>query len=116
VGDRTPHSAATARALGLRHNKLREATMTRHLRTATIAAAAIFLATALPASAQQAQLKYKPISVKTPDGVTISAQEWGNPNGPEILMLHGFGQSHLSWTRQINSDLAREFRIITRRG
>ena len=58
-------------------------------------------------------LKYKPISVKTPDGLTISAQEWGNPNGPEILLIHGFSQSHMSWMRQVNSDLAKEFRIIT---
>jgi non-heme chloroperoxidase len=69
------------------------------------------IAFAQPGSAQT--LKYKPISVKTPDGLTISAQEWGNPNGPEILLIHGFGQSHLSWARQTSSDLAREFRIIT---
>jgi pimeloyl-ACP methyl ester carboxylesterase len=58
-------------------------------------------------------LKYKPISVKTPDGLTISAQEWGNPAGPEILFIHGFSQSHLSWMRQVDSDLAKEFRIVT---
>lgn len=45
--------------------------------------AALFVALAQPGSAQN--LKYKPISVKTPDGLTISAQEWGNPQGPEIL-------------------------------
>jgi non-heme chloroperoxidase len=59
------------------------------------------------------ELKYKPISVKTPDGLTISAQEWGNPQGPEILLIHGFAQSHMSWVRQVSSDLTREFRIIT---
>ena len=59
------------------------------------------------------ELKYKPISVKTPDGLTISAQEWGNPTGPEILLIHGFSQSHLSWMRQVDSDLAKEFRIVT---
>src|SRR3954466_3324585 len=58
-------------------------------------------------------LKFKQISVKTPDGLTVAAQEWGNPNGPEVLLIHGFGQSHLSWMRQVNSDLAREFRIVT---
>jgi len=60
-----------------------------------------------------AELKYKPIMVKTPDGLTISAQEWGNPAGPEILFIHGFSQSHLSWMRQVDSDLAKEFRIVT---
>src|SRR5450755_2505155 len=57
--------------------------------------------------------KYKPISVTTPDGLNISAQEWGNPAGPEILFIHGFSQSHLSWMRQVDSDLAKEFRIVT---
>jgi pimeloyl-ACP methyl ester carboxylesterase len=37
----------------------------------------------------------------------------GNPSGPEILLIHGFAQSHLSWMRQVDSDLAKEFRIIT---
>lgn len=74
-------------------------------------AAALSVAMAQPGSAEG--LKYKPIVVKTPDGLTISAQEWGNPAGAEILFIHGFSQSHLSWMRQVDSDLAREFRIIT---
>ena len=87
--------------------------MTMHLRVRTLAAlaGAALLATVTQGSAQN--LKYKPISVKTPDGLTISAQEWGNPYGPEILFIHGFSQSHLSWMRQVNSDLAKEFRIMT---
>jgi pimeloyl-ACP methyl ester carboxylesterase len=75
------------------------------------AVATALIAFAQPTSAQN--LKYKPISVKTPDGLTIAAQEWGNPNGPEILLIHGFSQSHMSWLRQVNSDLAKEFRIVT---
>ncbi len=52
--------------------------------------------------------------MKTPDGLTISAQDWGNPNGPEILFIHGFSQSHLSWIKQVtNSDLAKEFHMVT---
>jgi pimeloyl-ACP methyl ester carboxylesterase len=58
-------------------------------------------------------VKYKPISVQTPDGLTISAQEWGNPTGAEILFIHGFSQSHLSWMRQVEGDLAKEFHIVT---
>jgi pimeloyl-ACP methyl ester carboxylesterase len=86
--------------------------MTISLRGFGLATTAVaLLALAQPCSAQD--LKYKPISVKTPDGLTIAAQEWGNPQGPEILFIHGFAQSHLSWMRQVNSDLAKEFRIIT---
>src|SRR3954451_8084339 len=58
-------------------------------------------------------LQFKQISVKTPDGLTVAAQEWGNPNGPEVLLLYGFGQRHLSWLRQGHSHLARKFRIFT---
>jgi pimeloyl-ACP methyl ester carboxylesterase len=56
---------------------------------------------------------YQPIAVRTPDGLSISAQGWGNPAGPEILFIHGFMQSHLSWARQTESELAREFRMVT---
>ncbi len=58
-------------------------------------------------------LKYQPITVKTPDGLSISAQSWGDPDGPEILFIHGLMQSHLSWSRQVESELAREFRMVT---
>ena len=60
-----------------------------------------------------AQPEPKPFNVQTPDGVVISAQEWGNANGLEILLIHGFSQSHLSWSRQFGSELANLFRIIT---
>src|SRR5438105_5659508 len=74
-------------------------------------ATALFVATAQAGFGQDQ--KYKPIAVKTPDGLTISAQQWGNPAGPEILFIHGFSQSHLSWMRQVDSDLAKEFHIVT---
>jgi pimeloyl-ACP methyl ester carboxylesterase len=74
-------------------------------------AVTLFVATAQPGLAEN--LKYKAITVKTPDGLTIAAQEWGNPNGPEILLIHGYSQSYLSWMRQVDSDLAKDFRIIT---
>ena len=80
------------------------------VRIATIATG-LLIAMAQPALADG--LKYKPLAVKTPDGLTISAQEWGNPNGPEILFIHGFSQSYLSWMRQVDSDLAKEFHIVT---
>src|SRR5271163_3866495 len=85
-----------------------------HLAKFTVAAA-LFVAMAQSSLAQNPaqEPKYKPIAVTTPDGLAISAQEWGNPAGPEILFIHGFSQSHLSWMRQVNSDLAKEFRIVT---
>jgi len=57
---------------------------------------------------------YKSFTVKTPDGVNIGAQEWGNPNGKEIVFIHGFMHSHLSWAKQLNDpELTKQFRIIT---
>lgn len=63
--------------------------------------------------APTAALPYRPIPVKSTDGVAIAAQEWGNPQGPEIVFIHGVLQSHLSFRRQVMSDLARTFRMVT---
>jgi non-heme chloroperoxidase len=76
-----------------------------------LGASLLLLAISAPAVAQQT--KYKPLVVRAPDGVTISAQDWGNPSGPEILFIHGFSQASLSWQRQVESDLAKEFRMVT---
>jgi non-heme chloroperoxidase len=72
------------------------------------------LITAVATAGQTQEQNFKAVSVKTPDGLTISAQDWGNPNGPEILFIHGFSQSHLSWIKQVtSSDLAKEFHMVT---
>jgi non-heme chloroperoxidase len=81
-----------------------------HLARMFVAAFLVILAT----SAQAQEQRFKAVSVKTPDGLTISAQDWGNPNGPEILFIHGFSQSHLSWIKQVtSSDLLKEFHMVT---
>ena len=83
----------------------------RHL-FALSAATALLIAMTQSGFAQE--LKNKPLSVMTPDGLTISAQEYGNPNGPGIVFIHGFSQSHLSWIKQVTSgDLAKEFHMVT---
>jgi pimeloyl-ACP methyl ester carboxylesterase len=54
------------------------------------------------------------LPVVTPDGLSISAQLWGNASGPEILFIHGLMQSHLSWAAQTSDvGLARDFRMVT---
>jgi pimeloyl-ACP methyl ester carboxylesterase len=79
---------------------------------AGVSVAAFIAMVATPGLAQEQ--KFKAVSVKTPDGLTISAQDWGNPNGPEIVFIHGFSQSHMSWIKQVtNSDLAKEFHMVT---
>ena len=77
-------------------------------------AATVVLAVAIVVPAAAQDKKYKSISVITPDGLAIAAQDWGNPAGREILFIHGFSQSHLSWSRQVeDSSLAEEFRMVT---
>ena len=75
------------------------------------AATILLIAIAQPGHSQD--MRNKTLNVTTPDGLTISAQEWGNPNGPGIVFIHGFSQSHLSWMRQTDSDLAKDFHIVT---
>ena len=53
-----------------------------------------------------------PIPVTAPDGVKIATYEWGNPSGPELVFIHGFSQSYLAFSKQISSDLAKDYRII----
>jgi pimeloyl-ACP methyl ester carboxylesterase len=47
-----------------------------------------------------------------PDGVRLAVYEWGNPSGPELLLVHGFAQCHLCFTPQVRSALAQDFRIV----
>jgi pimeloyl-ACP methyl ester carboxylesterase len=75
------------------------------------AGALLLVAISTPGYAQQ--MGYKPLIARTPDGVSISVQDWGNPAGPEILFIHGFSQASLSWARQTDSELAKEFHIVT---
>jgi non-heme chloroperoxidase len=51
--------------------------------------------------------------VQGAEGVMLSVQEWGNPDGQPILFAHAYGTSHLAWLPQLSSSLAQEFRLIT---
>ncbi len=46
------------------------------------------------------------------DGVALSVREWGNPDGAEILFIHGAAQCHLAFQRQTAGDLATRHRIV----
>src|SRR5262249_56666581 len=49
--------------------------------------------------------------VRAPDGTRLAAYEWGNPAGPEVVLIHGFAQCHLCFLPQIES-LAPHFRVV----
>ena len=44
-------------------------------------------------------------------GVPLSVVQTGNKTGPDVLFIHGFSQSYLSWQVQLESDLAQDFRL-----
>jgi len=46
-------------------------------------------------------------------GITLHAREWGNPDGPAILFIHGWSQCDLCWSGQVDSKLAIRFRMVT---
>lgn len=46
------------------------------------------------------------------DGCLLHLVEAGNPNGQAVLFLHGFSQSSLSWSRQLESKLADRYRLL----
>ena len=51
-------------------------------------------------------------TVKGGGGLRLHVCEWGKPDGPPILFIHGWSQNHLSWAKQYESSLADEFRIV----
>lgn len=49
--------------------------------------------------------------VRAPDGTRLAVYEWGKPEGPEVLLVHGFAQCHLCFEPQIGS-LAEHCRVV----
>lgn len=45
-------------------------------------------------------------------GVQLRAVETGKPSGRPILFIHGLSQCWLAWSRQMNSDLADDCRLV----
>jgi non-heme chloroperoxidase len=52
-------------------------------------------------------------TVKGGGGLQLHVREWGNPDGPPILFIHGWSQNHLCWAKQYESAaLGAEFRLV----
>jgi pimeloyl-ACP methyl ester carboxylesterase len=45
-------------------------------------------------------------------GIPLHLLETGNSRGRPIVFIHGFSQSGLAWTRQMNSELADSYRLV----
>ena len=53
-----------------------------------------------------------PIMVVGSGGTKIAVYEYGDPTGPEVLLVHGFTGSHLAWAKQYKSPMLQKFRIV----
>lgn len=51
-------------------------------------------------------------TVKGGGGINLHVREWGKPAGVPILLIHGWSQNHLCWTKQYESELQSEFRTV----
>ena len=55
--------------------------------------------------------------VVAPDGVAVAVQDWASPgpaaDKPDVLLIHGFSQSHGCWLQQVASPLAQSARLVT---
>ena len=93
----------------------RRDTLAAGIAAATILPGGVTLAQApaSPAPAAAPSLPYRPHAIRTPDGLTLAAYEYGNPQGPAILFVHGYAQAALSWDRQVTDPaMARDFRMV----
>ncbi len=45
-------------------------------------------------------------------GIELHVEETGNRKGRPILFIHGFSQCRLAWAAQMNSDLAKDCRLV----
>lgn len=50
--------------------------------------------------------------IKGGGGTELHLVETGNPEGRPIMFIHGFSQCRLAWNRQMDSDLADDFRLV----
>jgi non-heme chloroperoxidase len=61
---------------------------------------------------QQPTRRMRTHTVQGGGGLRLHVREWGNPEGPPILFVHGWSQSHLCWDKQVESALRDEFRLV----
>ncbi|MDT0354075.1 alpha/beta fold hydrolase [Pseudonocardia charpentierae] len=46
------------------------------------------------------------------NGVRLHVREWGRPDGPAILLVHGWSQGLTCWRHQVEGDLAAQCRVV----
>ena len=66
----------------------------------------------MTAVASDGQTRMKVHTVRGGGGLTLHVREGGPEDGPPIVFVHGWSQNHLCWAKQVESSLAREFRLV----
>ena len=51
-------------------------------------------------------------TVRGGNGVRLHVREWGQPDGPAILLIHGWSQGLTCWRHQVEGELATECRLV----
>lgn len=65
------------------------------------------------ATTMPSQMRQTMVTSTAEDGVKLTVYESGNPKGRPVVFIHGFAQSHESWSKQMESvALQRELRLI----
>src|SRR5258708_786032 len=62
--------------------------------------------------AQRRRIAMKSHMVTGGGGARLHVVEAGRPKGPAMVFIHGFSQSSLAWTRQLNSQFADSYRPL----
>ena len=57
-------------------------------------------ATATGATGEMAGTAPRAHTVTRAAGLRLHVREWGRADGPAIMFIHGWSQSHLCWARQ----------------
>jgi non-heme chloroperoxidase len=56
--------------------------------------------TAVAQRAQTGTWRMKAHALRGGGGMQLHVREWGRPDGPPILFIHGWSQNHLGWAKQ----------------
>ena len=64
------------------------------------------------ASGRQTSRQARVRTVRGGGGLGLHVREWGPEDGQPIVFVHGWSQNHLCWTKQVESSLAQEFRLV----
>ena len=51
-------------------------------------------------------------TVRGGNGVRLHVREWGQPDAPPILLIHGWSQGLACWRHQVEGELAAECRLV----